>query len=245
MTFSIRVTASALLLASLAACGSGGGGTSTPTPTPPPVEEQPASTSNRDLIDFASRGSSETLAPGVTRRSRAFAEDGVAGSVTVDRIAGSNHGLIQYRLGDDIFIYRLTGQPVANITAPSGNYNGPMNLNYRLDASSNWSVMSGEVNMLLDFESGELLIGGIASNDSGYGIEIFGDAQVVNGAFETDDMIVRLREGGVFLRDETGNAEGMIVSNDDRHAIFGLIGSENLENGFAMEGGFTGVLFRD
>lgn len=244
MNLSLRSTAGVLLIATLAACGGGGGGENAPRPIPDPVptDQPPASTSNRDLIAFASQGASQTLAPGVTRSTRGFTENGVAGTVAVDRIAGSNHGLIQYRLGDDVFIYRISGQPVASVTMPSGNYNGPMNLNYRLDANSNWSVMSGEVNLHLDFTTGELLMGGIATGDDGYGIEIFGDARVVGGAFETDDVIVRLRQNGAHIRDENGNAEGIVISNDGNHAIFGLIGADNDINGFRMRGGFTGTL---
>lgn len=242
----LRITASTALVATLAACG-GGGGTSSPAPvTPPPAQTvAPTSTSTADLISFAQSGSLTTLDEGVTRRTRGFTQDGRSGVVVVDQLAGSDIGLVQYRLGNNVSIYRLTGEPVTTAVLPSGTYNGPLDMNYRFDSNSNWSVASGEINLALNFETGELAIGGIASSQNSV-IELFGDANVVNNAFADNSTTVRLRdENGVFIRDEVGSVSGVLAESNGNQAIFSLVESTGNATGFEAQGGGTAILFRD
>lgn len=248
MTTALRLSATAALVALLSACG-GGGGTSSPNPTTPPPAQNtgPASTSTADLITFAQGGSATQLDAGVSRQTRNFTQNGLSGTVSVDRLAGTDFGLVQYRLGNDVSIYRLTGEVVSSMTLPSGFYNGPLAMNYRFDANSGWSVVQGEVNLVLNFETGELAIGGIASNEA-HSIEIFGDAIVVNNEFVTTDATLRLRDaaaGGTFIRDEIGSVSGIAVSEGDNSAIFGLVDSTGNATGFEAVGGFTAILFLD
>lgn len=248
MNTALRLSATTALVALLSACG-GGGGTSSPNPvTPPPAQNTgPASTSTADLISFAQGGSATQLDGGVSRQTRNFTQDGRSGTVSVDRLAGTDFGLVQYRVGNDVSIYRLSGEVVSNMTLPSGFYNGPLTMNYRFDANSGWAVVQGEANLALNFETGELAIGGIASNGS-HSIELFGDATVVNNAFANADTTLRLRDaaaGGTFIRDETGSVSGIAVAEGDNSAIFGLVDSAGNATGFEASGGFTAILFQD
>lgn len=247
MTTVLRATMATSLIALLSACG-GGGGSSGPSPAPqPPVSTGPSSTSTRALINFAQDGGQvTTLDNGVTRQTRLFQDGNTAGVVSVDRLAGTDIGLVQYRLGDDVFIYRLTGDPVASMSLPTGSYNGPLTLNYRFDDASNWRVVAGEVNLFLDFQSGDLAIGGLASNGI-HSIELFGDAILEGGRFATDETTVRLRDaagGGAMIRDEIGTVAGIAASHEGNQAIFGLVDGQNPDNGFAVEGGFTATLWQ-
>ena len=246
-----RLAAATALTSILAACG-GGGGTSGPDPhTPPPTDPSPdptpRSTDTEDLIEFVQNGNMIRLDDGVSRRTRSFTQDGEAGTVAVDRLAGTDFGLVQYRLGNDVHIYRLTGEPVQSMTLPSGFYNGPLSMDYRFDGNSGWAAMSGEVNFALDFETGALAIGGIAGNDD-HSISIFGDTTVVGNRFETDDVTLRLRDvqrEGEFIRDENGRMHGIAVSEDGNPAIFGLIDSDGNPSGFMLRGGYSAIIFDD
>lgn len=247
MTYFIRLATSASVLALLAACG-GGGGTSSPSPTtPPPADPVPASTSTADLIAFASGGASETLDAGVTRQTRSFVQGNQAGVVAVDSLEGTDLGLVQYRLGNDVFIYRLTGEQMASVTMPSGTYSGPLDMNYRFDAGSGWSVLSGDATLALNFETGDVAIGGMASN-SQHSIELFGDAVLVGNSFADTNTILRLRDaaaGGSFIRDEAGTVSGLVGSSGGNQAIFGTVESVGAASGFEAGGGFAATLFQN
>lgn len=246
MTNITRLLSASAVIALLSACG-GGGGTSGPRPTTP-APTAPASTSTADLVAFVGSGATQTtLDSGVTRRTRNFTEGGAVGTVAVDRLAGTDIGLVQYRLGDDVFIYRLTGEPVASMTLPSGAYNGPLDMNYSLDGGTSWSAMSGEANLSLDFATGEVGIGGIAS-DSKTSIELFGDAVLVDNRFIDTGTTLRLRDaaaGGTFVRDETGTVQGVAASHNGNQAIFGLVDGVNAATGFQASGGFTATAYPD
>ena len=248
MNTTTRFLGATALLLVLAACG-GGGGSSGPSPvTPPPADPTPTGTTTRELVAFVNDGGHTTeLDAGVTRRTRGFIQDGQNGTVAVDRVAGTDIGLVQYRLGDDVFIYRLTGEPVASMSMPSGIYNGPLDMNYRMDGDANWAVMAGQVNLALDFETGEIAIGGMAT-DRNHSIELFGDAQIVDNQFTDTNTTLRLRNagrGGTLIRDEVGTVRGMAVSHEGNQAIFGLVDAMNDDNGFRVRGGFTATLDQD
>ncbi len=248
MTTILRLLSASAAVALLSACG-GGGGTSSPSPTtPPPSSTAPASTSTADLVAFVGSGATQTtLDSGVTRRARNFSQDGKSGTVAVDRLAGTDIGLVQYRLGNDVFVYRLTGEPVASMTLPSGAYNGPLDMNYTLNGGDTWRVMSGEANLALDMATGSVAIGGIAGNNR-HSIEMFGDADLVDNRFVDRNTTLRLRnqeQGGTFMRDETGTVRGVTASHNGNQAIFGTVAGANETSGFEARGGFTATLFQN
>lgn len=242
-------TAMALILG-LSACGGGGGAdiASTPpatrpaptTPTAPTAPTAP-STEISSLIAFAADGGALTqLQGGITRQTRTFTSNGTPGVVAVDRLAGTDVGLVQYRLGSDVFLYSLTGSPVGTASLPTGNFFGPLALNYRFDQNSGWSVMTGDANLHLDMTTGTVLLGGIAT-DNVRNLELFGEAALVNGRFETNGATLRLRDAptGMFIRDEVGTVTGIASSQDGNHAVFGTLSGANPTNGFQLNGGFA------
>ncbi|MBB4209324.1 hypothetical protein [Roseinatronobacter bogoriensis] len=253
----------------LMACGGGsstnnGGYTQNPPQDAPPsggsqqTSNVPASTSNEDLIAFAAGGTSRpvggtTIDGEVTRQQRNFTdENGVRGTVAVDRLNGTDFGLIQYRLGNDIWIYRIDGEPVASHTLPGGRYVGNWDINYKFDHDTPWDIASGDFGMTLNIADGTVAIGGMAAN-ARHSVEIFADANVVNNAFGADDVtylsyILRDQSvGGVFVRRERDEGDfavsgsGFVNDNGDA-AFFGNTSANNPATGFEMEGGFAAPL---
>lgn len=238
----LRTGAALAILFGLSACGGGGATTSMPPATNPPAPTAPSSTQVNDLITFAAEGGTlSTLQTGVTRQTRTFTSNGTPGVVAVDRLAGTDVGLVQYRLGSDVFLYSLTGDPVGMASLPSGTFSGPLALNFRLDQNSGWTVMAGDANLSLNMATGRVGLGGIAT-DFVHSVELFGEANLVDGRFQTDAATLRLRDaagGGMFIRDETGSVAGTANSQGGNHAIFGTLAGNNPSNGFQLNGGFT------
>lgn len=242
-----RMAAAIGLLFGLSACGGGGGGNiaSTPPATNPPATTAPTapapSAQVNELIAFAADGGDVMqLQGGITRQIRGFNVNGTPGFVSVDRLAGTNAGLVQHRQGNDVFLYSLTGNPVGVANLPTGNFFGPMALNYRFDQNSGWSVMVGNANLNLDIATGAVTLGGMAT-DNFRDMELVGNATLVNGRFETDGATFRLRDAstGTIIRNETGTVTGIAASEAGNHAMFGVLSGTNPTNGFQLNGGFV------
>jgi hypothetical protein len=221
----------------LSACGGGGGSVG-----PAPSQPSPAAIDVASLVAFASENpDSTTTTRGVVRQTRQFEEGGRSGVVVLDQLAGSDVGLVQYRLGNDVFVYSTTGEPVAGAAMPGGTYSGTMDMNYTFDSASAPGVLTGDVGMNLDIATGMVSMSSLASN-ANHSIEVFGDAALVDNAFTMTNANAVLRDqanGGVFVRNETVTVDGIAATNANGSAMFGTVEGFNAGTGFAVEGGFA------
>jgi hypothetical protein len=197
------------------------------------------------LIAFASENPDSTSnTRGVVRQSRAFEDGGRSGIVIVDTLEGSDVGLVQYRLGNDVFVYSTTGAPVAGAAMPGGTYSGTMNMNYTFDSASAPGVLTGDVGLNLDIATGMVSMSSLASN-ANHSIEVFGDAALVGNAFTMTNTTAVLRDqsaGGTFVRNETVNVDGIAATSASGSAMFGTVEGVNAGTGFSVNGGFAASL---
>jgi hypothetical protein len=243
----------------LAACGGGGSATSQMQPiTPPPLvsppsspadNSGPASTAIADLIAFADAGRTtrmqfrDNTANGWARTSNC---DGDA-CVTVDRVPGaSGAGLVIYQNGTDVFVYDVFGEELAEMTAPTGIYNGLLTANYRVGADGDWVATVGEMNLWLDMAEGTVAIGGILPYTSPNGearssIQFFGDADLVAGEFTDPDLRVLVNSGNPSFFETTATTSGMLAAGDDGAAILGTITSTGNPDLLLLEGGYVAM----
>lgn len=205
--------------------------------------DAPASTSIRDLVAFVNKSgySRTTIGDGVTRKQRTTHVNGKEVTVAVDSLAGYGNGLVQYRRGDNVYLYTVAGEPIANIKMPSGNYVGPLTLNYRVAKGKPMRVAVGDMGMALHMDTGKVSIGGIVG-DSHNVIEFYGDAKVKGGAFTATNSIVRLRNGeGEFVRDYKGTVNGTLATGKKGSAVFGTVRSGDVKTGWKLRGGYSAV----
>ena len=201
----------------------------------------PASTSTRDLIAFANQGTSTSLGGGVTRKQRTVFINGKEVTVAVDSLPGFGNGLVQYRRGENVYLYTVAGEPITNIRMPSGNYVGVLTLNYQVAKGKPVRVAVGDMGMTLDAKTGNVAIGGLAGNRHN-NIEFFADAKARDGAFTATNSIVRLRDGnGNFIRDHKGTVKGTLATGKKGSAIFGTVSSRNEKTGWKLRGGYTAI----
>lgn len=219
--------------------GGGTGGTDSAT--------GPKSMAVADLVAFADLGRTVTKSfrSNTTETwSRTQNCDGTE-CVVVDRLPGATGmGLVSYTNGSDAFLYSLMGTPVPGVEMPSGIYNGDLSAQYRRGADGDWIATIGEMNLLLDMETGEVLIGGILAYptmDGASSIQFFGEAMVVDGAFKDEKTMILVDSAGTSELVTEGTTSGILASGTDADAIFGLVEANDTLNEFYLKGGFIGV----
>lgn len=234
-----------VIVSLLSACGgsSGGGGNSGGGSTPPPaVDTGPASRSSADLLDYVLDGGSEVYnyhsdRNNITRMQRSTTIDGEQVVVTVDQLAGGSNGLIQYRSGDDVTVYKLDDTLVASTNTPDGQYNGTFDVSYSVDGGATWTNGTGDAGVVLDTTSGEAHFGGMASNTSSAGdltsVEYYSTSDLVDGQFVDNAASVVYREDGFTAGRYEGELSGMVL--DD--GVVGIVGANSGD--FQASGGFT------
>lgn len=235
----------------LAACGGGGGATYDGPVTQPPndVTENsgPASMSLVDLVAFADEGTTTAKSFRGNETETWSQTRNCAGGecVTVDRLPGAETlGLVSYTNGTEAFLYSLMGEPVTDVALPSGIYNGDLTAQYRRGVDGDWIATFGEMNLLLDMQTGEVAIGGILDYQTASGsssIQFFGDASVVNGAFVDGQTRIIVDSGGAEQLVTEGATTGLLADGADASAIFGLVSSHDVLNDFHLEGGFVAI----
>ena len=257
----LKLTALLLTVSMLSACGGGGGGDPV---DPPPVDPTPTlptrDSTIADKMAFAEKGSKTVMnwvqdpdshayfaapassnytAVGTPWNRIRNCSNGVC--VQIDRLAGSDIGLVQYTNGSQDFIYDLAGKPVSNITLPSGQYNGPLEIRYRRTADGQWMLGTGDMGISLDMANGEALFGGIvdykASDGSDSSIEIYADGTVKNGELIDNGTTVHVNRSGVDQQTLTGEIGGYLSHGTNADAIIGTVEAAS-NSGFQMTGGF-------
>jgi hypothetical protein len=241
MNTTLRTAFAVSALALMAACGGGSGVSSVPAPTSAPTSNpatpapttaaKPASNSTADLVKFAQGGVSETLRDDVLRVSRDFE----GGSVAYDTVAGGKVGLVTYERDNAATDFRIKGAAQSDIVVGSGNYAGPLSVTYALGDGA-VRAADGEFSASVDFKNQTVATGGIVGNARN-NIEFFGNANIVNGAINDNDTVVRLRDGeGKFIRNYTGTTNGVFTNGSgNTDALVGTVGSADLN----MKGGFV------
>ncbi|WP_226562636.1 hypothetical protein [Salipiger thiooxidans] len=235
-----------LVVAMLSACGGSSGGGANPggdgTPTPVEPDTGPASASSSDLLDYVLDGGSQVYnyhsnRNNITRMQRSTTVDGEQVVVTVDQLAGGSNGLIQYRNGDDLTIYKLDDTLVASTNTPDGQYNGAFDVNYSVDGGTTWEVGTGDAGATINTSTGEANFGGMATSNREDGsfssIEYYSTSDLVDGQFVDNAASVVHREDGGTQGLYEGTLNGMVL--DD--GIVGIVGGNNRD--FQASGGFT------
>lgn len=207
----------------------------------------PASLSVVDLVAFADKGNTVTKSfrTNTTETWTRTTNCEAGECVVVDRLPGANDmGLVSYTDGTDAFLYSLMGQPVTGVDLPSGIYNGDLSAQYKRGADGDWIATFGEMNLLLDMETGEVLIGGILAYptiDGTSSIQFFGEAMVVDGVFKDEKTMILVDSAGSTELVTEGITSGMLTHGTDADAIFGLVEANDSVNEFYLNGGFIGV----
>jgi len=207
----------------------------------------PASLKVADLVSFADEGKTITKSfrtnttESWTRTTNCEAKE----CVVVDRLPGaSGMGLVSYTNGTESFLYSLMGEPIPGVKMPSGIYNGDLSAHYRRGADGDWIATIGEMNLLLDMATGEVLIGGILAYptiNGGSSIQFFGEAMAVDGKFVDEKTLILVDSGGTSELVTEGITSGMLAHGTDADAIFGLVEANDTLNEFYLKGGFIGV----
>ncbi|MCW3782542.1 hypothetical protein [Defluviimonas salinarum] len=201
----------------------------------------PASTSPADLIAFAMNGgTTSVISHGVERTVRYAEVNGELATVLVDKVPGAGYGLIQYRVGDDMTLYKIDESAVAT-ALPAGDYLGNFDVTYRMDGTSAWQDGHGDIGLGLDPVTGTVTYGSMASA-ADTSVEFYGTATYANGAFSDNGATVVLRQDGNFVRHEAGSLNGIMVGDSLNSAAIGTVSATNAVTGFAAEGGFTAPL---
>lgn len=188
-----------------------------------------------DLLSFVADGGVYTSSVGgvdrYTRTARNASGDWV--TVTVDYLPGDLIGLVSSRVHGEMAAYSV-GEALTPVSLPEGLYNGVFDVTYR-DGNSAVQVASGDMSAYIDLTSGQVLFGGMAIGSTG-SLEVYGEADLVDGAFASTDQLVVLRDAnGSYIRDEAADVSG--ITTDDH--VIGMIEGYNAETDFEVQGGFV------
>lgn len=232
------------IIALLGACGSssGSGGGDGGGNTPPQVETGPDSSSPEDLLDYVLDGGSKVYnyhsdRNNITRLQRSTIVDGERVVVTVDQLESGVNGLIQYRKDDDVPVYALDENLVAETNTPDGQYNGAFDVSYSVDGGKSWEVGTGDAGASISTSTGEAHFGGMSTayRDDGTfsSIEYYSTTNLVDGEFVDNGASVVHREDGVTQGSYEGLINGMVVDG----GVVGIVGGR--DGDFQANGGFT------
>lgn len=232
----------------MAACGSSGG-SSTSRPDTGDTggnggsSDGPASGAVADLVAFAQDGNSRRQEGGIVNHENATAAGRSLETFTLD---GTKSGLlVDTKTGRKTRV-EVIGKPVINTNTPGGVYTGGFALSYRMDPSSDWQQLEGDMAIELDMASGRAFmdsIGGNASNN----IEVMGALDYDKGRLSSDNVRVNVRDadGSLDLNGngrtdddvwgDFGKADAILVDKKGKQAIFGKLTGEH-DSGFSMEG---------